>query len=196
MAHHSFPRLSQLDPNGMSAAQVRLYKSITEGPRASGQQLFDLIDKDGGLLGPFQAMLQSPELGEAVQGVGAVLRYKTGLTSRVREITVLAVAAAWTSSFEAYAHEAVGRHVGVTDTEIASLRAGEIPYGTDPSEVAVLAAAGGLVKRCDLTDEEYTAALEHVGEAGIFELVTLVGYYMLLALQMRIFRIEAPTAAS
>jgi 4-carboxymuconolactone decarboxylase len=31
-----------------------------------------------------------------------------------------------------------------------------------------------------------------VGTAGLFELLTLVGYYATLALQLRVFRVPAP----
>jgi len=31
-----------------------------------------------------------------------------------------------------------------------------------------------------------------LGEAGVFELTTLVGYYTMLALQLRVFRVGVP----
>jgi len=55
-----------------------------------------------------------------------------------------------------------------------------------------------LVARGDLDDAEYLEAAEAVGPAGLFELLTLVGYYATLALQLRVFRVPAPdgTASS
>jgi 4-carboxymuconolactone decarboxylase len=49
-----------------------------------------------------------------------------------------------------------------------------------------------LVARGDLDDAEYREAVEVVGTAGLFELLTLVGYYATLALQLRVFRVPAP----
>ena len=49
-----------------------------------------------------------------------------------------------------------------------------------------------LVLRGDLDDAEYREAVDHVGTAGLFELLTLVGYYATLALQLRVFRVPAP----
>ena len=46
--------------------------------------------------------------------------------------------------------------------------------------------------RGDLDDAEYREAVDHVGTAGLFELLTLVGYYATLALQLRVFRVPAP----
>ena len=46
--------------------------------------------------------------------------------------------------------------------------------------------------RGDLDDAEYREAVDHLGTAGLFELLTLVGYYATLALQLRVFRVPAP----
>ena len=44
----------------------------------------------------------------------------------------------------------------------------------------------------DLDDAEYAEAVGHLGPSGLFELLTLVGYYATLALQLRVFRVPAP----
>jgi 4-carboxymuconolactone decarboxylase len=59
-------------------------------------------------------------------------------------------------------------------------------------EAVVARTAGALVARGDLDDAEYLEAVEVVGTAGLFELLTLVGYYATLALQLRVFRVPAP----
>jgi hypothetical protein len=52
--------------------------------------------------------------------------------------------------------------------------------------------AHALATRSDLTDAEYQAGRRSVGDEGLFELTTLVGYYATLALQLRVFRVPAP----
>ena len=39
-------------------------------------------------------------MGAALQDLGAAVRYRTGLTDRVREMAILLVAAHWDSAFE------------------------------------------------------------------------------------------------
>ena len=53
-----------------------------------------------------------------------------------------------------------------------------------------------LVARGDLDDTEYREAVVQVGPAGLFELLTLVGYYTTLALQLRVFRVPAPEVSA
>jgi 4-carboxymuconolactone decarboxylase len=47
-----------------------------------------------------------------------------------------------------------------------------------------------------LGDAEYAEAVGHLGPSGLFELLTLVGYYATLALQLRVFRVPAPDGAA
>ena len=75
---------------------------------------------------------------------------------------------------------------------MAAVRAGREADLADPAERAAVRAARALVRAADLDDEEYAGTVAELGEAGVFELTTLVGYYAMLALQLRVFRVSAP----
>ena len=184
-------RLPKFEPPALDAEQRSLYDAIAGGRRAQGPQLFRLADADGRLEGPFNAFLLQPRLGSALQALGASVRYDTGLDDRCREIAILVVAAHWRSDFEWYAHEAVGRAAGLGDAELAALREGRHAELAGRESVVARTAAA-LVTRGDLDDAEYGEAVGHLGPAGLFELLTLVGYYATLALQLRVFRVPAP----
>ena len=184
-------RLPRFEPPALDAEQRALYDAIAGGRRAQGPQLFLLADADGRLEGPFNAFLLQPRLGSALQALGASVRYDTGLDDRCREIAILVVAAHWRSDFEWCAHEAVGRAAGLGDAELAALREGR-HADLAGRESVVARTAAALVTRGDLDDAEYGEAVGHIGPAGLFELLTLVGYYATLALQLRVFRVPAP----
>ncbi|MFI0539612.1 carboxymuconolactone decarboxylase family protein [Streptomyces sp. WSLK1-3] len=179
-------------PGELDEQQAEVYRAITGGARATGRQVFPLTDQEGRLRGPFNAMLLSPPVGMAVQEVGAAVRYASVLTDRVREMAILVVAAHWNSTFEWEAHEAVGRTCGLTDSELNALRAGALPALSDPAERAALRAALALARAGVLNDRQYHHAVAEWGERGLFELTSLVGYYALLALQLRVFAGEEP----
>jgi 4-carboxymuconolactone decarboxylase len=63
-------------------------------------------------------------------------------------------------------------------------------------ESVVARTAAALLERGDLDDAEYREAVGQVGTEGLFELLTLVGYYATLALQLRVFRVPAPDGAA
>jgi len=185
-------RLSDLPPDRLDPAQRALYDEIAGGPRAAGPQLFELVDAQGRLTGPFGIMLHSPAVGGALQAVGSAVRYRSVLPDRVREAAILAVAAHWDSEFERYSHVPLARHAGLTEAEVAGVLAGEAVPLEDSAERAVLRVVHALLRTSDLTDEEYAAGRDALGEQGLVELTTLVGYYATLALQLRVFRVTAP----
>jgi 4-carboxymuconolactone decarboxylase len=187
-------RLAGLLPADLDEQQAEVYEAIASGPRAAGPQVFPLADEQGRLRGPFNAMLLSPPVGHAVQAVGAAVRYRSTLSDRIREMAVLAVAAHWDSAFERAAHEAVGRACGLTEEELSALRVGSVPPLADPAERTALRITAALVHSGEPTDEEYADAVLTIGERGLFELTTLVGYYGMLALQLRVFSGESPSA--
>lgn len=184
-------RLTKLSPDALDEDQRAVYDAIAGGPRAQGRQLFRLVDEEGGLEGPFNAFLLQPRLGGPLQAVGAAVRYETALSDRAREIAILVVSGHWQSAFEWYAHEAVGRHVGLSDAELTAIR--EHRWDAFHGEERVVATTvQRLVTDGDLSDQEYGDAVEALGLPTLFELLTLVGYYATLALQLRVFRVAAP----
>jgi 4-carboxymuconolactone decarboxylase len=190
----SDPRLPNPTPAELDAEQRALYDEIAGGPRSTGPQPFELVDQQGRLNGPFGIMLHSPAVGSALQALGAAIRYRSVLPDRLRELAILAVAAHWNSDFELHAHVPLARHAGLTEAEVDGVVAGaEVPL-EDPAERAVLEVARALLHASDLTDERYAAGCDAIGEQGLVELTTLVGYYATLALQLRVFRVGAPAA--
>ena len=184
-------RIPKLAPSALDDEQRALYDAITGGRRAQGPQVFRLADPEGRLEGPFNAFLLQPRLGAALQAIGSAVRYETSLSDRAREIAILVVSVHWESAFEWYAHEAVGRNVGLTDDELEAL--GKRRYDAFTGDEQVIARTTHLlVDERDLDDDAYAEALAVLGEPGLFELLTLVGYYAALALQLRVLRVPAP----
>jgi 4-carboxymuconolactone decarboxylase len=184
-------RIPKLEPSSLDGEQRSLYEAIAGGRRAQGPQLFRLTDSEGRLEGPFNAFLLQPRLGAALQALGSSVRYETGLDDRCREIAILGVAAHWQSDFEWYAHEAVGRSAGLGDIELTAIRKGRHDALTG-REAVVARTVAALAARGDLDDAEYRDAVGQFGAGGLFELLTLVGYYATLALQLRVFRVPSP----
>ena len=186
-------RIAKLRPAELDDEQRAVYESIAGGRRAQGPQLFRLRDDDGALEGPFNAFLLQPRLGAALQALGSAVRYETALSDRAREVAILVVAVEWTSRFEWYAHEAVARHAGLTEDELAGVAAGD--YESLPTADRLVAQLSRrLAADGDLDDDLYAEAVAALGESGLFELLTLVGYYAALALQLRVFRVGSPAA--
>lgn len=182
------PRLPRLLPEALDPAQRVLYDAIVGGPRGSSSGSGGPVDLDGGLRGPFAAMLLSPPVGDAVQRLGAALRYGSVLPPRAREIATLLVAHHCGSAYEWSAHAVHGARAGLSDDEIASLRTAR-PRTADAVEAAVARATRSLLHDGDLADDHYAEVEQVLGTPMLFELVVLVGYYRLLAGVLATFRV-------
>lgn len=183
-------RLTALVPAGLSAAQRALYDAILGGPRGPG-----FAAADGHLVGPFNAMLHNPSIGWPLARVGEALRYEGLLPPRSRELAILTVAAAYRSEFEWYAHAPIAEGLGVAADVIVDIRCGRRPHLADEVEQTVVDVVQAVLDRVDLDDEAYARAAALVGEPELVELTTLVGYYGVLATQLRLFRVPLPPGA-
>jgi alkylhydroperoxidase family enzyme len=185
-------RLPRLSPDDLEPAQQAVYDAIAGGPRAAGPQVFRLLDDAGRLEGPFNAMLHAPGVGLALQDLGAAVRYRTTLPDRCREIAILTLAAVRRSAFEWYAHARVGRQAGLSETELEELRALRAPDSFSAAESVTRDLVLALMQGGDLDDDEFARGRDTLGLEQVVELVTLVGYYDLLALSLRVFRTPLP----
>jgi 4-carboxymuconolactone decarboxylase len=186
------PRLDLIPPAELAPAQRDLYDAITGGPRASQAGTVPITDADGRLLGPFAVMLLAPEVGHAIQQVGAKIRFGTALTGRERELAILSVAGAARSDFERLAHEPAARALGLAQQQIDALLAGRIPDGLSADEAAVARLARVMTADRTLSDQDYADGIAVLGRERLAELTWLVGYYGALALALAVFRPELP----
>jgi alkylhydroperoxidase family enzyme len=137
-------------------------------------------------------MLLSPEVGDAIQQVGARIRFGTALTGRERELAILSVAGALRSDFERLAHEPAARNLGLAQAQIDAALAGQIPDGLSADEAMVCRLAQVMAADRTLPDKDYSDGTEALGRERLAELTWLVGYYGALALALAVFRPVLP----
>lgn len=185
-------RLHRYVPDELSPEQRRLYDAITQGPRSKGPQLVPLMDAEGRLEGPFNALLLSPDVGTALQELGSTIRYRTALSDRAREIAILEVSAHRRADFEWYAHERIGRAAGLSDDEIAAIRRGKKIATLDAVETLVRRLVRMLLRERDLDRAAFEEARDLLGARALMDLIALVGYYDTIALSLRVWRTPLP----
>ena len=184
------PRFPPHQPEDLDEAQRALYEAIAGGPRAGGP--FRLTDDEGHLLGPFDVLLLAPDLGNAVQGLGAALRFSGSLPDRTRELVICAVAVEWRSRYEWYAHARVGRAVGLSEDEMEALLAGETPATATAAERSALQLARALLGPRSVGGDLFESAVSDHGASGVLEVAVLVGYYQTLAGLLEVFDVGSP----
>src|SRR6059036_764333 len=74
------PRFRPLPVGELTDAQRKVYDEIAGGPR-------------GGVRGPFNALLRSPQLADHAQRMGEYIRFNSSLPPRLNEFAILVVCA-------------------------------------------------------------------------------------------------------
>jgi 4-carboxymuconolactone decarboxylase len=173
-------------------AQHRLFEHITQGKRGEGSSVQAFLTPEGGLRGPFNALMYSPEVGDMVQRLGAAVRYGTSLPPRSRELAILMVAAKWKSQFEWWAHARIAKTEGLPEHIIENIKSDRPPELTDPIESVVFRFVQETIAKNYVSEVLYKEAVQRLGEAGVVELVILVGYYYLIATVLNVFKVPLP----
>ena len=186
-------RIPYITSENFTKAQQSLFENITGGKRGEGRALETFLTPEGGLQGPFNAWLRSPVLGDAAQRLGESVRFESTLPPVLRELAILTVAAKWKAQYEWWAHERIARREGMDVRWIESLKAGIRPNFANPAEAAVYDFARELIDNQRVSSGLYAEAIRLLGEAGVVELVILLGYYTLVSMTLNVF--EAPLPA-
>ena len=172
--------------------QQKLFESITRGKRGEGRAPETFLTPEGGMKGPFNALLFSPVFGEVVQRLGEVVRFESSMPPLLREMAILMVSAKWQAHYEWWAHEKIATQEGLDRSIIASIAEGLIPDFKHPAEAVVYHFAQELLETQQVSDERYEAAVELLGEAGVVELVILLGFYTLISMSLNVFKVSLP----
>jgi len=186
-------RLPYLTEDQLDDDARRVWDDITSGKRGSKA---DLTGPEGGLIGPFNAMVHARRVGEYVAKLGETLRFDGALDAQLRELATVTVGAHWNADFEIWAHSRLAKAAGVADGIVDAVAQGETPEFADATQATVHRTARELVTTGHLSDETYSAAVEALGHQGVAELVALVGYYSLISFTLNAFRVPVPSASA
>lgn len=185
-------RIEVLEPDRLTEEQRDLYERILGGDRAQGQGRLRLVDARGGLIGPFNSWLLSPEIGGRISQLGEALRFRSSLPNHLLEIAILVTARQWRARFEWWAHARLARRAGVEPAIIDAIRSDREPDFEDSDQRVIYDFSRQLLGERQVSDELYEEARERLGERGIVDLVSLLGYYGLISMTLNVFQVPLP----
>jgi 4-carboxymuconolactone decarboxylase len=172
------PRLPPLERAAMTPAQQAAADELIAGPRK-------------GVKGPFISLLRSPELLARLQKVGEYLRFDNSIGVRLAEFATLVVSRRWTQQFEWAIHVPLALKAGTREETIAALAEGRRPPTMAADEAEVYDFVDELLQHHGVSDATYAAVRERVGEQGVVDLTTLVGYFVTMAAMLNVARTPA-----
>lgn len=172
-------RLPPLSEDELNEDQQAFLAKLNQGPRGASQGRI-------GLIGPYGVWARAPHVGEPAQLLGAALRFGTTLPENIKEAAICTVGAFHRSKFEFAAHKRLGIRAGLSEAALNRLQAGQ-PPGLEGDEAVAHALADELVRQQRPSQATYDQAVAAFGEAGLIELTTLIGYYVLISYTLNTF---------
>lgn len=176
-------RIPALDLAGLSPEQRRVHDAIVAGPR-------------GKVAGPLAIWLESAELADRAQALGAFCRYGSSLPPRLSELAILIIGASWTAGYEWHSHAPLAIAAGVDPIAVEAIRTGRAVVLARPDEQAVYALARELLATHRVSDGTYRRAITYLGKKGVVELIGILGYYTLIAMTIQAFEVAVPEGAA
>lgn len=184
---------------GMSRIDPVTYENANAEQREVWDQLvasrggsMSLVGEDGGLVGPFNSMVSSPAIGGRIGALGQAIRFGSSVENRLLELAIITVGAHWRSNFEWFAHSRMAAEAGIDSSVIDALAADEQPSFAKDDEDTVHRFAAELVKTGRVSDSNFDAAKSLLGQQGVLDLISTIGYYSLISLTLNAQQIPLP----
>jgi len=169
-------RLPVIKPDEMSERQQEI------AARIAGRR--------GDVRGPFQVWLNSPELCERVEALGAFVRWESALPLRLRELSLLIAARHVDAQYSWNAH--VGKCVeeGIPQAAVDAIARKETPEFEDPADDAFYRFCRELLEDHFVTDETFATAMKFFGPQGLVDTVGSLGNFSMLGMCLNAFQVD------
>jgi 4-carboxymuconolactone decarboxylase len=175
-------RFKPLTYDEMTPAQKTMIEHVLAGPRGSTD-------------GPFNVQLRSPEMGDLGQQFGAATRFATSVPRKLYELAIIITARHWTAQFEWTAHHRSALQAGVSPAVCDAIAEGRRPATMPPDEAAVYNFATELLDTKQVSDASFEAAKKLLGERGVVDLVSVMGWYGTVSMLLNVDRYPLPDGA-
>jgi 4-carboxymuconolactone decarboxylase len=168
-------RFKPLTYDEMTPAQKSMVEHLIAGPR-------------GGVNGPFNVLLRSPEIGDLGQEFGGAARFKSSLPQRLYELAILVTARHWTAQYEWQAHHRSALQAGLSPAICDAIAQGRRPASMQKDEQALYDFVSELLNTKQVSDATFAAAKNVFGERGIVDIIAVTGWYNIVSMMLNVDR--------
>ncbi len=166
-------RFKPLKYDEMTPAQKTMVEHLIAGPR-------------GGVNGPFNVLLRSPEIGDLGQEFGASTRFKSSLPQRLYELAILVTSRHWTAQYEWQAHHRSALQAGLSAAICDAIAQGRRPASMQKDEEAVYDFVSQLLNTKQVSDAAFNAAKNVFGEKGVVDIIAVTGWYSIVSMMLNV----------
>jgi len=161
------------------------------------RKVHDLIvsTRGGVIRGPFAMWIRNANLAAAANQLGNAVRLEGKLDASLFELIILVIARQWSAQYEWFAHAQEAARVGLDPAIIEAIRTHRVPSFRSPRETVIYEMVRELIDTRNLSDTTYNRARDMFGIDLVMEVVTVAGFYTLVAMMLKAFDAPVPGGA-
>ena len=161
------------------------------------RKVHDLIvsTRGGVIRGPFAMWIRNANLAAAANQLGNAVRLEGKLDAKLFELVILVIARQWSAQYEWFAHAQEAARVGLEPAIIEAIRTHRVPSFRSPRETVIYEMVRELIDTRNLSDTTYNRARDMFGIDLVMEVVTVAGFYTLVAMMLKAFDAPVPGGA-
>jgi 4-carboxymuconolactone decarboxylase len=171
-------RLAEIDPEKLSAEQRRIYDRM--------------VALRGHMRGPFAVWLRNAELCENTVNLQEMFAARVSLDRRLLELMILVAARQATAQYAWFIHEPHALKFGIAPEIVQAIHERRTPDFTQEDERLVYDLTLELNTTRSLSEASYQRGMAMFGEKVMVELVSAIGFYMMVAVTLNAFAVPVP----
>jgi 4-carboxymuconolactone decarboxylase len=164
-----------------------------ESMTPEGQQVWDEIKRSrGDVAGNIRAFLNSPQAAAKLSDLGRYAAWDTPLDRRVKVLAFLTTAREADAHYVWTVNQSVARDAGLSEEVISAIHERRAPMGLEPKDACVVQFVLELLRHHRISDLTFEALRSQVGDAGIIDVLLVVGYYHTLSHFVQALDLDLP----
>lgn len=158
-----------------------------------GQKVWDEIESTrGGVAKNYAALLNNPGAAGSMATLGGYVRFETPLDPRVKALAILAAAREAGGHYVWTVNQRGAREAGISDAIVSAIHEFRAPVGLNQEDANVVQFVLELLRQHRVSDGTFNALRAQIGDAGVVDVLVVVGYYHSLAHCLQALEVELP----
>jgi 4-carboxymuconolactone decarboxylase len=149
-----------------------------------------IAGKRGQVRGPFLVWLQSPELCDRVEALGAFVRFDCSLSEKLREFSILLTARHFDAQHSWNAHVDKAVAAGMSIEALRAIAERRTPEFNADDERVFYEFCTQVLDDHFVSDQTFLAAQELFGNQGLVDIIGCLGNFSMLAMCLNTFQVD------
>jgi 4-carboxymuconolactone decarboxylase len=156
----------------------------------------DIAGSRGGVPPNYKVLLNNPPATSRMAALGSYVRFESPLPPRVKVLAVLATARENEGDYVWTANLPQAQSAGINEATISAIRERRALQSLAPEDAVIVQFTLELLRQHRITDATYQAVQHRLGDAGVIDLLILIGYYGSLSHALSALEVMPPVPSA